>query len=67
MNAWPYKQHSPSVPEAAKISEMKAMDFAVSHCYERASIVQTRNSFGRRFAMGWAIVTWNRSNASFSG
>jgi conjugative relaxase-like TrwC/TraI family protein len=24
---------------AARISEMKAMDFAVSHCYERASIV----------------------------
>src|SRR6266850_4465481 len=25
--------------DAPRISEMKAMDFAVSHCYERASIV----------------------------
>jgi conjugative relaxase-like TrwC/TraI family protein len=28
-----------SVSERQKISEMKAMDFAVKHCYERASIV----------------------------
>ena len=28
-----------STSERSKISEMKAMDFAVSHCYERASIV----------------------------
>ncbi|MGA2870317.1 MAG: MobF family relaxase, partial [Verrucomicrobiota bacterium] len=27
------------MPEPQKISEMKAMDFAVQHCYERASIV----------------------------
>lgn len=27
------------VPHAPRISEMKAMDYAVSHCYERASIV----------------------------
>ena len=30
-------RHSPRA--AARISEMKAMDFAVQHCYERASIV----------------------------
>ena len=28
-----------SIPATPRISEMKAMDFAVDHCYERASIV----------------------------
>ena len=31
-----------SVPEKQKVSEMKAMDFAVKHCYERAWIVQDK-------------------------
>jgi conjugative relaxase-like TrwC/TraI family protein len=30
---------SHSLPAAERVSEMKAMDFAVQHCYERASIV----------------------------
>lgn len=31
-----------SLPAAKRVSEMKAMDFAVQHCYERASIVANK-------------------------
>src|SRR5580692_5193695 len=38
---WAAIQNTPQQPisEKPKVSEMKAMDFAVKHCYERASIV----------------------------
>jgi conjugative relaxase-like TrwC/TraI family protein len=40
--------------DAPKISEMKAMDFAVQHCYERASIVTDKELLRHalRFGMG---------------
>jgi conjugative relaxase-like TrwC/TraI family protein len=31
------------VPDVARISEMDAMDFAVAHCYERASVVTDKD------------------------
>jgi conjugative relaxase-like TrwC/TraI family protein len=42
------------VSTAPKISEMKAMDFAVQHCYERASIVTDKELLRHalRFGMG---------------
>jgi len=40
--------------DAPKVSEMKAMDFAVQHCYERASIVTDKELLRHalRFGMG---------------
>ena len=40
--------------DAPKVSEMKAMDFAVTHCYERASIVTEKELLRHalRFGMG---------------
>ena len=42
------------VSDAPKISEMKAMDFAMQHCYERASIVTDKELLRHalRFGMG---------------
>jgi conjugative relaxase-like TrwC/TraI family protein len=42
------------VSNQPKISEMKAMDFAMQHCYERASIVTDKKLFRHalRFGMG---------------
>jgi conjugative relaxase-like TrwC/TraI family protein len=42
------------VSDAPKISEMKAMDFAVQHCYERASIVTDKELLRHalRFGVG---------------
>jgi conjugative relaxase-like TrwC/TraI family protein len=42
------------VPAPQKISEMKAMDFAMQHCYERASIVTDKELLRHalRFGMG---------------
>jgi len=42
------------VSDAPKISEMKAMDFAIQHCYERASIVTDKELLRHalRFGMG---------------
>ena len=42
------------VSSAPKISEMKAMDFAMQHCYERASIVTDKELLRHalRFGMG---------------
>ena len=41
-------------PETPKVSEMKAMDFAMQHCYERASIVTDKELLRHalRFGMG---------------
>ena len=43
-----------NVSDAPKISEMKAMDFAMQHCYERASIVTDRELLRHalRFGLG---------------
>ena len=46
-----------SVPEAPRISEMKAMDFAVSHCYERASIVTDKELLRQALRYGVGDVT----------
>ena len=46
-----------SVPEAPRISEMKAMDFAVSHCYERASIVTDKELVRQALRYGVGDVT----------
>src|SRR5665213_4255867 len=41
-------------PETPKVSEMKAMDFAMQHCYERASIVTDKELLRHalRFGLG---------------
>lgn len=40
------------VVERPKISEMKAMDFAIEHCYERASIVTQKELLREAFRFG---------------
>jgi conjugative relaxase-like TrwC/TraI family protein len=42
------------VPDTPKVSEIKAMDFAMQHCYERASIVTEKELLRQalRFGMG---------------
>jgi conjugative relaxase-like TrwC/TraI family protein len=44
-------------PEEPKISEMKAMDFAVQHCYERASIVTDKELLRNALRYGIGDVT----------
>ena len=39
------------VPDAARITEMKAMDFAVAHCYERASVVTDKELLRQALAL----------------
>jgi conjugative relaxase-like TrwC/TraI family protein len=47
------------VASTSKISDMKAMDFAIQHCYERASIVTDKELLRHalRFGMGDVDVT----------
>jgi conjugative relaxase-like TrwC/TraI family protein len=40
------------VPESPKISEMKAMDYAIQHCYERASVVTDKELLRHAFRFG---------------
>lgn len=40
------------VPEPPKISEMKAMDYAIQHCYERASVVTDKELLRHAFRFG---------------
>ena len=44
------------VVERPRISEMKAMDFAVQHCYERASIVTQKELLREAFRYGMGDV-----------
>ncbi len=46
------------IPEAGRTTEMKAMDYAVSHCYERASIVTDKELLRQalRFGIGDVAV-----------
>ena len=44
-------------PEAQKISEMKAMDYAVQHCYERASIVTDKELLRNALRYGLGDIT----------
>ena len=47
-----------SLPGGPRISEMKAMDFAIQHCYERASIVTDKELLRQalRYGVGDVIV-----------
>ena len=44
-------------PEPQKISEMKAMDYAIQHCYERASIVTDKELSRNALRYGLGDVT----------
>lgn len=46
-----------SHPAVEKVSEMKAMDFAVQHCYERASIVTDKELLRHALRYGVGDVT----------
>lgn len=46
-----------SHPVAERVSEMKAMDFAVQHCYERASIVTDKELLRQALRYGVGDVT----------
>jgi len=48
------------VVESPKISEMKAMDFAMQHCYERASIVTQKELLREAFRHGLGDVDVER-------
>ena len=48
------------VVDSPKISEMKAMDFAVQHCYERASIVTDKELLREAFRHGLGDVDTER-------
>jgi conjugative relaxase-like TrwC/TraI family protein len=48
------------VVDGSKISEMKAMDFAIQHCYERASIVTQKELLREAFRHGLGDVDVER-------
>ena len=50
------------ISDAPKVSEMKAMDFAMQHCYERASIVTDKELL--RHALSLLRKTWTVGNGS---